>query len=144
MKLLATLIFIITAIEPVACQKNTKINGNTAKRPGKDGVDTKLENIDTSGRTAIWRRQQVIRRSLNQAMDLNSQECVELGEYDCFEQVHLNLLGGNDPFDRARWQRPPTTSTLTPLAIERVVAWSCETRLKKDQATVFSKWRVNR
>ncbi len=126
-------ILLLTAFISLACQKTTIVSKDRKRPPTNQSLQNANQAADNSGRTAIWRRHLVIKRSLEQALELKNTECKELGQYDCWNSVHLNLLGGNDPYDRAQWQRPPRTSTLTPLAIERIVAWGCETRIKDDE-----------
>lgn len=57
--------------------------------------------------------------------------CAELGQYDCFS-IHAVVLGNPDPFGSGLYNPLPSSTSTTPMAIERVVLSGCSRRVGYD------------
>jgi hypothetical protein len=65
--------------------------------------------------------------------------CKELGQYQCVDFIHKISLLGTDPYLFGVNDPLPSTTTATPLVVERVATAGCITRVKidrKEQASV--------
>lgn len=95
--------------------------------PGGGGSATKA--------TAVWKRVSVLRADLSRALELgNAELCQELDALDCFSEVHLAALGGNEPFKQAQYTVIPEPSAISAVAVERVVLAACSNRVDADRA----------
>ena len=59
--------------------------------------------------------------------------CQELGQYDCFG-IHSVVLGNADAFGSGLYEPLPSSTSTTPMAIERVVLSGCSQRVAYDLA----------
>lgn len=126
-------------------------NGKGAERPGQDPADD--EEAKRSGKsgaeTLVWKRYRAFESALVNGLSLNKdQVCKELGQSSCIDTIHLTVLGGNEPYVNAQYERAAAPSILTSVAIERVALAACDQRLKLDQdagsaAVVFKHWSMS-
>jgi hypothetical protein len=93
-----------------------------------------------------WKRYRAFEHGLMSGLELGKDEvCSELGRGSCVDQVHLAVLGGNEPYVSAQYERAQAPTILTSIAVERVVLAACERRLALDKglgtgAVVFKYW----
>jgi hypothetical protein len=69
--------------------------------------------------------------------------CKELGQYQCVDFIHKISLLGTDPYLFGVNDPLPSTTTATPLVVERVATAGCITRVKIDRKTQATKTREN-
>jgi hypothetical protein len=76
-----------------------------------------------------------LRNDWAEALGLDpNQLCVELGEFDCVDDVHRVVLGGVEPYV-LRVDRPLAEPALTtPLAVERVAWAGCQQAMERDRS----------
>ena len=85
--------------------------------------------------SAVWKRVSVLQADLSRALELSATDlCQELDSLDCFSEVHLAALGGNEPFKQAQYSVIPEPSAITAVAVDRVVLASCANRVDADRA----------
>ena len=83
----------------------------------------------------VWRRYYSVAVGLGKGLALDPLKiCMELGKKSCVGEVHLSILGGNNPFTIGQMERSVSPTALTPLAMERVVYSACAQRLAADIA----------
>lgn len=81
----------------------------------------------------LWKRYRAFEQGLVQALLVETAElCKELGRFSCVDNVHLVVLGGNDPFERGLHEPVKAPSATTPLAVERVVWSACRAAVEAD------------
>lgn len=81
----------------------------------------------------LWKRYRAVEQGLAQALLVESSAlCNELGRFSCVDNVHLVVLGGNDPFDRGLHEPVKSPSATTPLAVERLVWSACRAAVVAD------------
>lgn len=96
-----------------------------------------------------WKRYRAFESGLMSGLELGKDEvCSELGRGSCIDQVHLAVLGGNEPYVSAQYERAQAPTILTSIAVERVVLAACERRLALDEglgssAVVFKYWSAS-
>lgn len=102
---------------------------------GSDPSEGPQDDIAPSTRNHLtWKRQHVVEQDLTRALDLTPEElCTELGYLPCIDEVHLVVLGGNDPIDRGMYEPLTEPTVTTPLALDRVVLSACGARVQADQ-----------
>ncbi len=172
MKVIIIILGLFAALNTVTACKKTKttIKKLSSENDLKDNIVVPGEEID-SGKSSdqttsssqskdqisltdtttplIWKRYRAFERGLMSALDLSSTElCTELGTFPCIDKVHLTVLGGNEPYDSAQYERAETPTALTPAAVERVVLSACSTRASIDkqasnEARVFKQFSLN-
>ena len=90
----------------------------------------------------IWKRTDLLKRTLAQALDLDQQQlCLELDRYRCFDYVHQYSLGGHNAEDLGQFQGQPGPSITSAVAFERVMLISCQNRVEQDQLIADPKGR---
>lgn len=96
-----------------------------------------------------WKRYRAFENGLMSGLELGKDEvCSEIGRGSCVDQVHLAVLGGNEPYVSAQYERAQAPTILTSIAVERVVLAACERRLALDKglgtgAVVFKYWSAS-
>lgn len=110
--------------------------GENGGQPGQTppgGIPTQQE-LNLVDKNLVWKRYRSLERSLMTALELNkNQLCKESGSLNCVDEVHLFALGGNEPFNKAQYNRLQAPSVTTGVAIDRLVLASCSARLNLDQ-----------
>lgn len=118
-------------------------SGNQNQGPGgsslpKDGPPPNL--VD---KNLMWKRYRSLEQTLMSGLSLTkNQLCNEAGNLACVDKVHLFALGGNEPFNKAQYERLAAPSVTTGVAIERLVLAACSERLRRDKSgtpVVFTK-----
>lgn len=121
----------------------------------KDGAHDRDEDLDTDTslktgpETLVWKRYRAFENALASGLALSKEQvCKELGQSSCIDTIHLTVLGGNEPYVNAQYERAAAPSILTSVAIERVVLAACDQRLKLDRdagsaAVVFKHWSMS-
>lgn len=121
---------------PGGDQSQTPGGGNL---PG--GAPTNL--VD---KNLMWKRYRSLEQTLMSGLALNKgQLCKEAGKLNCVDEVHLFALGGNEPFNKAQYNRLEAPSVTTGVAIERLVLASCSERVRRDKGAsprVFTKMKL--
>lgn len=90
-----------------------------------------------------FKRERRLQRDVAAALELEPGElCTELGQYDCFADVHGVALGGLRPYDRGITTPSPVTGVTAPLVVERIALSACAERVRRDfaqpgQAAIF-------
>lgn len=116
-------------------------NGGGSSLP-KDGPPKNLVN-----KNLMWKRYRSLEQTLMSGLSLTkNQLCNENGKLACVDKVHLFALGGNEPFNKAQYERLAAPSVTTGVAIERLVLAACSERVKRDKAgspVVFTKLKPN-
>lgn len=97
-----------------------------------------VENLDGIGSHSldnlIWKRHASLESDLARGLEIKPSElCLELGQRSCVRDVYLFTLGGNDPIDRAQYQRAAGPVSTTAVALERVALSACGKRVNEDQ-----------
>jgi len=99
------------------------------------------------GKVAHWKRVRAIENDLAYALDTPvDQLCQELGTLSCFDQVHLSLLGGNEPFVLTQYEPVESPTAISVVAAERVVLSACSNKVDSDQsaqATIFTEYDLS-
>lgn len=100
--------------------------------------------------TLTWKRYRPFEHALLSGLSLQKSEvCMELGQSSCIDEVHLTVLGGNEPYENAQYDRAEAPTILTSVAVERVVLAACDKRLTLDKglasnAVVFKHWPLTK
>ena len=90
--------------------------------------------LTSSPEMIVWKRYRALEAGLMDGLQLAKADvCVEAGRFSCIDQVHLTVLGGNEPYQNAQYERAQTPSALTPIAFERIILSSCGKRLSLDK-----------
>lgn len=88
-----------------------------------------------AGLNLVWKRYRALESGLSDGLELKREEtCVELGKHKCVDEIHLAILGGNEPFELAQYERAQAPSVLTAVAVDRIVLMACSNRLELDRA----------
>lgn len=120
-------------------------DGERASRPDHD-ADRRQSTAKTGPETLIWKRYRAFEDTLARGLALTKEQvCQELGQSSCIDKIHLTVLGGNEPYVNAQYERAAAPSVLTTVAIERIALAACDERLKLDKqagnaAVVFKHW----
>lgn len=132
-----------------ADQRGDQSGGQSGGENGKPGEQTPPGGIPTESernlvdKNLVWKRYRALERSLMAALQLSkAQLCKESSSLNCVDDVHLFALGGNEPFNKAQYNRLQAPSVTTGVAVDRLVLASCSARLKLDQGgapKVFTK-----
>ena len=115
--------------------------------PGTE--ENRVPAVVSASETLTWKRYRAFEHGLASGLSLSKDElCTELGRSSCINQAHLAVLGGNEPYVQAQYERLQGPSALTPIAVERIVLAACERRRILDrelgeQAVVFKDWGVS-
>lgn len=81
----------------------------------------------------VWKRYRAVERDLVRGLSLGKETlCNELGRYSCVDDVHLALLGGNEPFEKSQYEPAKSPTATTPVALDRVVLAACSRRVSLD------------
>ncbi|MFW7378709.1 MAG: hypothetical protein ACOH5I_07880 [Oligoflexus sp.] len=133
-------------------KKNFNRNGLTGVQSGQQGENAgQTSNVDATQEAEnmlldsalIWKRYRAFEQGLMAGLDLAKGDlCQEAGQFSCVDQVHLTVLGGNEPYDNAQYERAEKPSVLTAVAVDRVLLTACSRRAAMDKtagtaATVF-------
>lgn len=94
------------------------------------------------GLDLVWKRYRAFEHGLTTGLALKKDFCLELGNKACIDEVHLTVLGGNEPYKAGQFDRAQAPTALTAVAVDRVVLAACSQRLEldrkaKDSAVVF-------
>ena len=129
--------------------------GVGAARPGGNGLRLPVELLDENhsdpekaaaeaaerakalapAASAVWKRYKAFEQGLASALELRPNElCQEIGRRSCISDVHLTVLGGNEPYYYAQYERLLQPSILTSIAVERIVLSACSVKLRSDVA----------
>lgn len=85
--------------------------------------------------TLVWKRYRAFEQGLMAGLELNKAElCMEAGQFSCVDKVHLTVLGGNEPYDNAQYERAEKPSVLTAVAVDRILLTACSKRVELDKA----------
>ena len=80
-----------------------------------------------------FKRHKIFKQEVMATLSLLEDEiCTELGELDCFSQVHHLSLGGVDPYEKNIWHTKQPFLETTPIVVERIIWNACQARIKKD------------
>lgn len=108
-------------------------DGSIVGEDGDDGKNTP-EYLSLHPETLVWKRYRAFESGLMDGLQLPKADvCVEGGQFSCIETVHLTVLGGNEPYQNAQYERAATPTALTPIAVERVILSACGKRLGLDK-----------
>lgn len=95
--------------------------------PGKTGTSQ-------AGLNPVWKRYRAFESGLSDGLGLKREEtCLELGKHKCIDEIHLAVLGGNEPMHLAQYERSELPSALTAVAVDRIVLRACSNRLELDR-----------
>ena len=114
-----------------------------------DQRDSSSTDLAQGSETLIWKRYRPFEHALMSGLALSKTEvCMELGKRSCIDEIHLTVMGGNEPYQNAQYERAQSPTILTSVAVERVVLAACEQRLSKDkslgsQAAVFNQFPIS-
>lgn len=86
------------------------------------------------GLDLVWKRYRAFEQGLSQGLQLSAKDlCYELGSRKCVDEVHLTVLGGNEPYKAGQFDRGQAPTALTAVAVDRVVLSACSQRLELDR-----------
>lgn len=131
-------------------QQTGGTGGGTPGAPGTPGVPGKpgtplpqQPTVNLVEKNLIWKRYRALEQSLMAGLSLSKDQlCKEAGNLSCVDQVHLFALGGNEPFNKAQYNRLEAPSVTTGVAVDRLVLAACSARLRLDKGSnprVFTK-----
>lgn len=125
---------LLVGILSVACENAAPVGD--PPRPSTDaGVAAPELGAPSTRNELIWRRYRAFEQGLARALMLRDEEvCQELGRFSCVDQVHLVVLGGNDPFGPGLHEPVAGPTATTPIAVERVVWSACRAAVDADAA----------
>lgn len=137
------LVPLILALGVSACNKRPKRLGwktGEGQSIGTEGpsnpapTETGDMASPTPGLDLVWKRYRAFEHGLTQGLGLNKADfCLELGSKACIDQVHLTVLGGNEPYKAGQFDRAQAPTVLTAIAVDRVVLSACSQRLELDR-----------
>lgn len=117
---------------------------------GSDGGDDEdsapMPQKKQKPETLMWKRYRPFENALMSGLALpKSDVCTEIGRASCVDEIHLSVLGGNEPYVNGQYERAATPTILTSVAVERIVLSACDKRLTLDKglgtgAVVFKYW----
>lgn len=101
---------------------------------GLDGVGEGSSLNTPPGLHLVWKRYRALEDGLMKGLNLSkTQVCAELGRHSCVDNVHLSMLGGNEPYRLNQYIPADSPTALTPVAVDRVVLDACSQRLELDR-----------
>jgi hypothetical protein len=120
-----------------ACSSGDPASPRNGAGDGNDagGVDPNAQALSIASPKANVRFLNAGRLSKTFAKALGLQEdelCKELGQFSCVDFIHKISLLGTDPYLFGVNDPLPTTTTSTPLVVERVATAGCVLRVKRD------------
>lgn len=145
-------LMVVGLVAVVGCNKkrSTSFRSQTGSAHGADSQSPGgAAGANLSDGSLVWQRDAALRNSLMAALELPSNElCKELDRYDCVDQVFRTVLGGHDAIDKGQYEGLTSPSSLTPVALERVVLRACMNRVALDaklgeQGVVFKHFSLN-
>ncbi|MBC7659298.1 MAG: hypothetical protein H7249_06275 [Chitinophagaceae bacterium] len=138
------LILPVFALLSASCNQRPKWTG-FGRSSGAAVPETSSNSIPVASETGdvgssepgldlVWKRYRAFEDGLVTGLALNKATfCQELGKQSCIDKVHLTFLGGNDPFEAGLYERAQTPTSITAVAVDRVVLYACSQRLEMDR-----------
>ena len=128
-----------TAIDSAQSLRKPRAKDSKGNDLGSTGeqnpAETETQRVKTaaSGAGVVWKRFKPFEQGLAHSLELKPEDlCKEMGKRSCINDVHLTVLGGNEPFYHGHYERVLQPTILTPIAIERIVLSACQTRVQMD------------
>lgn len=116
----------------------SKNSGDLGKDDTKQTDENGINELSTHKKgpeTLIWKRYRAFEHNLMSGLELKKAEiCQELGTKPCVDEIHLAVLGGNEPYINTQYERAKSPTILTSVAVERIVLSACEKRLAIDRS----------
>lgn len=146
--LLLSLSILLGASFQQSCTKKKKKSAPAHHQAGGDPEAGENQLKPRKDGALIWKRYRAFEQGLMGGLELSKNElCSEVGSFNCIDQAHLTVLGGNEPFANAQHERPGAPSALTAVAVSRVLMSACSKRADLDQnagasASVFKSFSL--
>lgn len=137
--LLMSALVLVSSCNLVRPKWSPKKKGGGGEGPNAGNVDPDqipgTMGTSQAGLNLVWKRYRAFESGLADGLSLKREEtCLELGKHKCVDEIHLAILGGNEPFELAQYERPQSPSVLTAVAVDRIVLAACAKRLELDRA----------
>ena len=120
--------FVLLVLGALAC-------GSDDEPPPKPGPVTQPPAQTVASRNPVvkFKGGAAYARDLARALKIERSElCLELGQFDCIEDVHRVTLGGVDPYEGGVYEPLPRATVTAPIALDRVALSACSLRADRD------------